>query len=42
MHFEQSHIGICVSDMERALRFYRQGLGFAKGRASKSIILSPK
>ncbi|OCC23279.1 hypothetical protein MB02_11585 [Croceicoccus estronivorus] len=31
MHFEQSHVGICVSDMERALHFYREGLGFADG-----------
>ena len=23
-----THIGICVSDLERALRFYRDGLGF--------------
>jgi lactoylglutathione lyase len=23
-----SHVGICVSDMERSLRFYRDGLGF--------------
>jgi catechol 2,3-dioxygenase-like lactoylglutathione lyase family enzyme len=23
-----THVGICVSDMERALRFYRDGLGF--------------
>ena len=24
-----SHIGICVSDLERSLRFYRDGLGLA-------------
>ena len=24
-----SHVGICVTDMDRALRFYRDGLGFA-------------
>lgn len=24
-----SHIGICVSDLERSLAFYRDGLGFA-------------
>jgi catechol 2,3-dioxygenase-like lactoylglutathione lyase family enzyme len=23
-----SHVGICVSDLERSLRFYREGLGF--------------
>ena len=23
-----SHLGICVSDLERSLRFYREGLGF--------------
>ena len=23
-----SHLGICVSDLERSLRFYRDGLGF--------------
>ena len=23
-----THVGICVSDLERALRFYRDGLGF--------------
>lgn len=26
-----SHFGICVSDLERSLRFYRDGLGFAVG-----------
>lgn len=25
-----SHIGICVSDLERSLRFYCDGLGFSK------------
>jgi catechol 2,3-dioxygenase-like lactoylglutathione lyase family enzyme len=29
--FEQSHIGICVSDLERSLIFYRDGLGFEEG-----------
>ena len=24
-----SHIGVCVSDMERSMRFYREALGFA-------------
>lgn len=28
-HFQRfSHIGICVSDLERSIRFYRDGLGF--------------
>ena len=31
MKFEQSHIGICVSDLERSLTFYRDGLGFQEG-----------
>ena len=31
MKFEQSHIGICVSDLERSLTFYRDGLGFEEG-----------
>jgi catechol 2,3-dioxygenase-like lactoylglutathione lyase family enzyme len=25
-----SHLGLCVSDLERALAFYRDGLGFAE------------
>jgi catechol 2,3-dioxygenase-like lactoylglutathione lyase family enzyme len=24
-----THVGVCVSDLERSLRFYRDGLGFA-------------
>ncbi|MDB5394786.1 MAG: putative glyoxalase [Rhodospirillales bacterium] len=28
-----SHIGICVSDLERSLRFYCQGLGFKEVQA---------
>jgi catechol 2,3-dioxygenase-like lactoylglutathione lyase family enzyme len=28
MEFTPSHVGICVSDLERSLRFYRDGLGF--------------
>jgi catechol 2,3-dioxygenase-like lactoylglutathione lyase family enzyme len=24
-----THVGICVTDLERAIRFYRDGLGFA-------------
>ena len=31
MRFEQSHIGICVSDLEKSLAFYRDGLGFEEG-----------
>ena len=26
-----SHFGICVTDLERSLRFYRDGLGFVDG-----------
>lgn len=28
--FVVSHIGLCVSDIDRALRFYCEGLGFSK------------
>jgi len=28
-HIAFSHVGICVSDMERSMRFYTQALGFA-------------
>jgi catechol 2,3-dioxygenase-like lactoylglutathione lyase family enzyme len=28
-----SHIGICVSDLERSLRFYCDGLGFTKAES---------
>jgi catechol 2,3-dioxygenase-like lactoylglutathione lyase family enzyme len=28
MEFTPSHVGICVSDLDRSLRFYRDGLGF--------------
>jgi lactoylglutathione lyase len=28
-----SHVGICVSDLDRSLRFYRDGLGFAHLRS---------
>ena len=31
MRFAQSHIGICVSDLERSLVFYRDGLRFEEG-----------
>lgn len=31
MQFAQSHIGLCVSDLERSLVFYRDGLGFEEG-----------
>ena len=27
---QTSHIGLCVTDLERSLRFYCEGLGFAK------------
>ncbi|MFJ8738460.1 VOC family protein [Embleya sp. NPDC127516] len=26
--YNASHLGLCVTDLERALRFYRDGLGF--------------
>jgi hypothetical protein len=29
--FEQSHLGICVSNLKRSLTFYRDGLGFQDG-----------
>ncbi len=28
MALSVSHLGICVSDLERSFRFYRDGLGF--------------
>ena len=28
-----SHLGICVSDLERSMRFYCEGLGFERGQA---------
>ena len=31
MRLEQSHIGICVSDLEASLAFYRDWLGFEAG-----------
>lgn len=31
MHFQQSHLGLCVRDLERSLVFYRDGLGFEDG-----------
>ncbi len=31
MTMSVSHVGLCVSDVERSLRFYRDGLGFAEG-----------
>jgi lactoylglutathione lyase len=45
--FAPSHLGICVSDLDRALRFWCDGMGFEKaevfevgaessGRASRS------
>ncbi|MFI1577824.1 VOC family protein [Embleya sp. NPDC020630] len=27
--YTPSHLGVCVTDLDRALRFYRDGLGFA-------------
>jgi catechol 2,3-dioxygenase-like lactoylglutathione lyase family enzyme len=30
MKLRVSHIGVCVSDLERSMRFYCEGLGFAK------------
>ena len=30
MSLRVSHVGVCVSDLERSLRFYCDGLGFAK------------
>jgi catechol 2,3-dioxygenase-like lactoylglutathione lyase family enzyme len=30
-HYTPSHVGICVSDLERSLRFYCEGLGFEPG-----------
>lgn len=31
--FTVSHLGICVSDLERSLRFYCDGLGFARAES---------
>ncbi len=31
MTYKGSHCGICVSDLERSIRFYRDGLGFEDG-----------
>ena len=28
-----SHVGLCVSDLERAVRFYTEGLGFEKAES---------
>jgi len=33
MQLKVSHVGVCVSDLERSLRFYCEGLGF--GRAAR-------
>jgi len=30
MQLRVSHVGVCVSDLERSLRFYCEGLGFAR------------
>jgi catechol 2,3-dioxygenase-like lactoylglutathione lyase family enzyme len=31
MTYRGSHVGICVDDLERSVRFYRDGLGFEEG-----------
>ncbi len=31
--FAFSHMGICVSDLDRSLRFYCEGLGFERGES---------
>jgi len=31
MSIKLSHFGVCVSDLDVALRFYSDGLGFEKG-----------
>jgi catechol 2,3-dioxygenase-like lactoylglutathione lyase family enzyme len=36
MTFTLSHLGIVVADLERSTRFYCDGLGFARGAASRS------
>jgi catechol 2,3-dioxygenase-like lactoylglutathione lyase family enzyme len=43
-----SHLGICVSDLERSLAFYRDGLGFRErkrldvsGEASETLLAVP-
>jgi catechol 2,3-dioxygenase-like lactoylglutathione lyase family enzyme len=33
IEFVPSHLGICVENLERAMRFYCDGLGFEKGEA---------
>ena len=35
MAYKASHCGICVSDLERSMRFYRDGLGFTEGPVYK-------
>ena len=35
-----SHLGLCVADLERALRFYRDGLGFRE-RSSLDVAGAP-
>jgi catechol 2,3-dioxygenase-like lactoylglutathione lyase family enzyme len=29
--YRGSHVGICIDDLERSVRFYRDGLGFEEG-----------
>jgi lactoylglutathione lyase len=31
-----SHVGVCVSDMQRAIRFYTEALGFKLGRSAEA------
>ena len=33
VRFSLSHLGICVTDLERSLRFYCDGLGFARAES---------
>ena len=35
-----SHLGICVSDLERSLRFYCEALGFLAGRVAHAWVRS--
>jgi catechol 2,3-dioxygenase-like lactoylglutathione lyase family enzyme len=33
--YHGSHVGVCVEDLERSVRFYRDGLGFEEGLCYK-------